>query len=193
MAMRTVRVTKLEAAIEQLCYAIAMFFHEEAPLPTYALACNAGEVLRTLCGHAGEDYILSVAEAKFGGPKNMYRRYNAAWNFLKHANRDPSAILEFNEKQVVHALWCATLDMQTLVGSLHDYPAPNVFYHWFIQSEPELAPELCELPEGRALFERADGDSGGIRYRNDGEKRAHGRAMLHRAAAGAAILSAHSG
>lgn len=186
--MRKICVTKLEAAATQLSVAIAMFFSEDDPISSYALSCNSGEILRKLRNHQKKDYFLSVVEDHFDRKSDLYKTYNSTWNFLKHADKDPDSKIEFSEEQLVYSLWVATHDLYQIVDNLARFPAALTYYHWYIQSCPEFAPEKCELPEANALFRRADRDSGGIRYKDDKAKRAYGLEMLNRAASGLRIL-----
>ena len=96
----TMQVSKSEAARRQLEAAIRMYFDEEDPVALHTVIAAPFTIVRNLCEQRGDiasfqrfsDWIVPGAEGKF------WSAVNSQANFLKHADRDASATLDFNEE-----------------------------------------------------------------------------------------------
>lgn len=100
--MTEVRLTKLEAARRQLETAIRLYFSEVDPASVHTLAAAAGQLLKDLNRHRDgapmlSDQILQWAKPEF--KNEILRKFAEAENYLKHADRDPDQILEFDTQQ----------------------------------------------------------------------------------------------
>ncbi|WP_199203088.1 hypothetical protein [Paraburkholderia madseniana] len=78
---------------------------------------------------------------------------NSAQNFLKHADRDPSAQLSFEEEENDHVVFIATIECGQLGQGLSFNM--QVFQIWYLASYPEkLGSEVAMVMKARAAFPR---------------------------------------
>lgn len=92
--------------------------------------------------HLGPDLADDVVAA--------IRRYQ---NFLKHADRDPDDILDFDPSATEYLLLeCALLYVEHVNSSPGLTPGINAFQSWFMVHHPEL---MKRLPELEALADLA--------------------------------------
>jgi hypothetical protein len=69
----------------------------------------------------GEDSKLTEAQVK--------GVLHKSWNFFKHADRDPEAVLQFNERESEDLMFVAVLQCGDLQPTTH---AMQVFQLWYI-------------------------------------------------------------
>ena len=90
-------VSKLEAADRQLSTAIELWFNEADPLSTHTLACSAYQIVHDLNhGQGGRDLLYDSLVIKDEYRKEWIDRIKGTYNFLKHADRDPTESVEFD-------------------------------------------------------------------------------------------------
>src|SRR6266849_5095750 len=96
MTMQT--VSKLDAATRQLHMAIRLYFQDADPLGVHTLAGAAHGTLEGLSRKRGLGNSLQSKSAgvQTGHHASVVRMIKEAKVFLKHANRDPDAVLTFN-------------------------------------------------------------------------------------------------
>lgn len=107
-----VQVTKLEAATRQLNTAITLFFDAGDSVVIHTLAAAAANIF--------SDVIESIDASKSwrGMVKSDHGLSNAqyrgvmheAWNFFKHADRNPEGVLEFDDQSSEYLIFFATLE-----------------------------------------------------------------------------------
>ena len=120
----TPEVNKIEAARRQLEQALELLFDGKDPLPIHTLAMAALRILRDLASDRPDEGAKTVAlmEASIrpGVKKGeFWGALHQASNFLKHANRDPDAVLnEIRPEANDYALCIAGLIYQDLGGDL---------------------------------------------------------------------------
>ena len=120
-------ISKVEAARRQLDVAIQLYFQDGDEVAIHTLAAAAFELVTSLRVHAGEpddllEQIIPERRAEF---LRMWRRPQ---NFFKHADRDPSASLEFDPGLTEVTLFLAVLRF----GSLAKRTLPMVTLQvWF--------------------------------------------------------------
>jgi hypothetical protein len=127
------RIAKLDAASRQLDAAIFLLFANGDPIAVHTLAVAAtnifSDVLDTRVGAQSWreklrlDHGLSHAQVR----DVMHK----AWNFFKHADRDPGGIFEFDERESEHIIFFATLEC----GEIQVTSIPMQTYQlWFLAS-----------------------------------------------------------
>ena len=95
--MAKIKVTKLEAAQRQIDAAIRMLFANEDPVAIHSIAAAGSRILRDLAKQKQTDIwkmmndcIRPEMREEFWGAKGM----NRFANFLKHADIDPTEIID---------------------------------------------------------------------------------------------------
>lgn len=110
-------ITKTEAAQRQLDTAIDLWFQDRDGLSAFALAFASLKVLFDVYPHKSSDGFDDILDKVIGevGWKSLSR--NA--NFLKHADRDPHALLsQFHPDMGMPVIGLATLLYKRVVGTL---------------------------------------------------------------------------
>lgn len=92
-----VACSKRDAAIRQLDVAIGLLFTDGDPLAIRTLAGAAYGILADLAKNQeqGSSWRTKIIEDSGFTEKEVVRALNSAQNYLKHADRDPSSLLEF--------------------------------------------------------------------------------------------------
>ena len=132
-------VTKLEAASRQLDTAIRLFFSGGDTVATHTLAVAAANVFADLAErrNTGMSWRTKVRDDSGLSTKELKRIFHKEWNFFKHADRDPKAILQFNELVSDDFMFMAVLDC----GDLQSTTCPmQAFQIWYIATHPEHFP-----------------------------------------------------
>ena len=139
------RLTKLDAAADQLVTAVRLLFARQSPLSVRTLIGAASTVLADLVDAKtpGASWRSRLSEDARGlGIEEPYEILNRVSNFLKHANRDPQAVLEFEEEENDDALFFATLECGEVGSVPHDL---QVFQVWYMASYPKKFDPSSEL------------------------------------------------
>jgi hypothetical protein len=156
--LKTIPVTKLDAARRQLESAIRLYFNYGDEVSIHTLTAAAHGVLTDLAEHRAAGAItLRQALVELFAPedrKKVHEKLNEAQNFLKHANRDPEVVLEFLPAQTEFLLFDACNAYQVLTGEMT--PAFKVYKVWWllVPGEPlklDAATEALKR-EGARLF-----------------------------------------
>jgi len=131
------RVSKLESASQALDAAIRLLFSNAHPVPVYLLAASGYNVLADLADHAAPENSWRGALLQDSGlaKRDFTAVLNRAWNFFKHAGRDPFEVLEFSATEVEHLLFVATLECGDLAPPS---AAMQVFQIWYLAAHPQL-------------------------------------------------------
>jgi len=99
--MTRIKVNKTEAACRQINAAVRMLFANEDPVAIYTLSCAALRILRDIA-EKRHDSLMNQMVEKIIQPnmkKEFWKTLNAPANFLKHAEKDPDAILDNLEEE----------------------------------------------------------------------------------------------
>jgi hypothetical protein len=120
-------LSKLDAATRQLQLAIDLFFKNADPIGVHTLAGAAHGLLRDLIAHAGGH---NGARARRSGVDRDHRQLvekniTEAKNFLKHADRDPTKILQFHPNWTDFLMFDAIRMHIQLACTI---TAPNAFF-----------------------------------------------------------------
>jgi hypothetical protein len=128
------KLTKLDAARRQLDTAIELYFGERDPVAIHALAAGAFEVVTALCVHTGRsDELFDLVVPDRRG--EVLRWWRAAQNFVKHADRDPDAVLEFDPEFTDVVLMLAVRRYSFLSPATYSM---RVMHAWFFLHHADL-------------------------------------------------------
>jgi hypothetical protein len=136
-------IGKLEAARRQIEFAMRAHFEKRDPFAIHTVTEAAFGILRALADKRGSVRIhqVIVDRIKPGMESEYWWYINRASNFLKHADRDPDAILEdvneeINDSSIFLAIaYYADLSTEPISRTM------NLFFVWFLCSHPNLMTE----------------------------------------------------
>ena len=145
---QTIRLDKIEAASRQLTTAISLWFSDGDPISVHTLACSAYQVVQDINEKAGNRDLLYDSLVI----KDEYRRYwintlKRTYNFLKHADRNPSETIEFNPSINEAFIMYTCLGLE-LLGSKPNIARAAFTLHQML-SKPEILSE-----NGKAELDR---------------------------------------
>ena len=107
----TLRLNKIDVAEAHIIAAVKLFFETGHPASVYTLASAAREILTTLGDKQGIETLLhQMAKWKGETLKQQIDKAHAFAKFFKHANTDPTKVLEFPEDEVDGILFIACHD-----------------------------------------------------------------------------------
>jgi hypothetical protein len=137
MKENRILISKIDSARRQLETAIKFFFADGDFVSIHALSYAAFTIARNLSDRtrSPESFKKWLGEHFHESHhQEMFRRINEAGNFLKHADRDPKAILEYipNQYEIFMAL-----AMKEYEAITHEMALPmHVFKVWFLMNHP---------------------------------------------------------
>ncbi len=112
-------LSKIDVAESLLVTAIGLFFEDSHPVPIYQLASSAREILTTIGDKTGVDTVLhDYANKKGLTLKQVVQQAHTFANFFKHADRDPTAKLNFSEDEVDSILAMACHDFSRITSGM---------------------------------------------------------------------------
>ena len=115
----TFELTKIDVAEAEICTAVRLFFEDCHPAPIYILASSAREILTTIATKIGIQSVLhEVAQAHGAALKDAIQSSHRWANFFKHADRDPTARIQFRETEVDSVLYTACNDFDRVTGGM---------------------------------------------------------------------------
>ena len=117
--MADLQISKLDATKRQLETAVRLYFSEADPVSIHTLTWAAYQVLLDLNKTRGGLPMLTELVSSPVLPdkvEEVKRRFSAAANFFKHADRDPVNILTFNPAQTEILLLDASYKYRDLTG-----------------------------------------------------------------------------
>jgi hypothetical protein len=142
-------INKLEGARRQIETAIELFFDNKDSLSVHTLAWSAFKVLFDLYPHKRQDDFAARIDAMMGN--EGWKAMSGVANFLKHANKDPDALLEpHHPVQGMAIIGLATLLYRRLADEFT--LKMMAFDYW----TDELGYEELGLPEVDENAQRAD-------------------------------------
>ena len=128
-----IQITKLEAAQRQLRTAINLFFEDADEVSIHALVAASHEILRTLLKLVGDGSSLLKDNPSIRPEhkKEFIKILNESKNFIKHADRDPHAVLKFSPKHT-HFWICDTVMMESHLAKMRfSFKELHAFIVWF--------------------------------------------------------------
>ncbi|MDH7795806.1 MULTISPECIES: hypothetical protein [unclassified Beijerinckia] len=164
----SVSITKLEAARRQLDTAIDLYFDNADSLSIHTLAFASLKVLFDIYPHHKDDGFTDQMNAILKA--EGWRLISSVANFLKHADRDPYAVLASHSlDQTMSIIGFATLLYRRLSG---DYSLKmKAFDHWW----EELAYEKIGIEE---IDKRKERVATFDKIRNDLREMSHDQRMV---------------
>jgi len=113
------KLTKIDAADAHIRTAVRMFFEGGHPAPIFMLANAAREIVEQVGGHMKVQTIQEKLAADRGlTVDELLRPLKTIANFLKHADRDPTATIEIEESEIVKVLQLACQDFGRTAGGM---------------------------------------------------------------------------
>jgi hypothetical protein len=128
------KITKLDAAKQQIEMAIVLFFNNNDPISTHTLTNAAYEILvgvgerknvkpivKRLEFLLNDDQLKQIGNAKIKDARKMaVKILNTPYNFMKHGKNDPTETLEFEPQFNEAFLWDACRMYVALTNSMTD-------------------------------------------------------------------------
>jgi hypothetical protein len=113
------KLTKIDAAEAQIRAAVRMFFEGAHPVPIYTLANGAREIVATI----GEQIDIETVQQELAAARNvtvgqLVRPLSKIAGFFKHADRDATETIEFDENDVDVVLQLACHDFGRITGGM---------------------------------------------------------------------------
>jgi len=130
--MTIIKLSKLDVAEREIVAAVRLLFDGGDPVAVYGLASAARAITTALCEHRGVRSFLDDTQQSHPhlSKRDIYNIANRHAGFLKHADRDPDAVLyDFDEGEADAVLYVAGQDFGRLCGG-----APievQAFEMWF--------------------------------------------------------------
>ncbi|MBN1505843.1 MAG: hypothetical protein JW955_03300 [Sedimentisphaerales bacterium] len=113
MAIET--ITKLDAACRQLNTAISLWFADNDPVSIHTLTCSAHQIVHDINHQrGGRDLIYDSLIYKDEYRREVVRLLKRHYNFFKHADNDPSAVIEFDPKVTDFFMLFTSLGLEAL-------------------------------------------------------------------------------
>jgi hypothetical protein len=131
-AERMHSLTKIDVAIAQLRTAIRLFFQDADSVSVYVLASASREILTNLGNKLRlETYLDDMARWLETDVDTLRDKVVRPYNFMKHADRDPTATLDgFSDEYNDGLLFCACRDLALVAKGLP--VEAQVYDVWFI-------------------------------------------------------------
>lgn len=136
--MDKIKVSKQEAAKRQINTAIKCFFNDEDILSIHTLACAGLGIIEDLARKKHQPTSFSaiidlVIPERRREIENLFKKPQ---NFLKHADRDPDDILEYNPDLIDVYILLSCLSYQELT---HEFsPEMKIYMLWFSFVYPNI-------------------------------------------------------
>ena len=142
-----IQCTKSEAAVRQIDTAIALLFSGGDPLAVRTLAGAAHGILADLAETqcSGSSWRTKLIEDSGLSTKSALQILNATQNYLKHADRDPSSSLSFDDEENSDLLFIASLECGGLGHQLSI--SMQAFQIWYLALYPEKVCNDTDLVE----------------------------------------------
>jgi hypothetical protein len=154
MEENKIQVTKLESARRQLETAIKLFFAGGDFVSIHALSYAAYGITRDLCDHSNNPTFFDrwIGD-RFDKTRrdDFFKQVSEAAGFFKHADREPTKILEYTLNQYELFLIIAVFQYEALTSEL-TLPM-GVFKIWFMKNRPGLLVEFNEQEKSQLLKE----------------------------------------
>lgn len=148
-----VTCTKPDAAVRQLDTAIGLLFTDGDPLAVRTLAGAAFHIFADLADGQirNSSWRAKLVQDSGLSEKEAFQILNAAQNFLKHADKDPTADLLFDETENDHLIFIATIEYGGLRQPL-SY-SMQAFQVWYLGVYPEkIGHETEPVRVGKSVF-----------------------------------------
>lgn len=140
-----IRVTKIQAAQRQADTAIRMLFAGEDPVSIHTLAMASFRMLRDLAKHQRSNSFLADTKLliREGQESRFWGGLHSFSNFLKHADRDPTAVKENIDEKVNDGILLFLTELYSTLGN-ELTPEMRALKYWFIGKNPHLINDDAE-------------------------------------------------
>jgi hypothetical protein len=178
--MAVLKLTKIDVAEAHIIAAVNLYFHDEQLASAYCLASAAREILTTLGDKTGIETILhELSTSSELSLEIMIKKAHEFANFFKHANRNPTAVLEFPESQLDVVLFIACHDFGRITGGM---PVCAQVYEAFFWAQ--VFPRIQQAPHRyRQMILNSAQKFKGVRTASREEKKRIGLRVLKEALA----------
>lgn len=127
------QVAKLDAASRQLDAAISLLFGEADPIVVHTLATAASNIFSDVldkksAGPSWREKLRIDHGLSHAAVRDLMHK---TWNFLKHGDRDPKGVLEFDERESEYLIFFATLECGEIQSTSIQM---QTFQLWFLAS-----------------------------------------------------------
>jgi hypothetical protein len=139
MEQTSIQVTKLESARRQLETAIKLFFAGGDFVSIHTLSYAAYGITRDLCDHSKNPKCLAkLIEDRVDQTqhKEFFKHISKAGGFFKHADKEPTAVLEYIPEQYELFVIFSIYQYEALTNEL-TLPM-GVFKIWYLKNRPSL-------------------------------------------------------
>ncbi len=132
-----VTCSKRDAAVRQLDVAIGLLLTDGDPLAVRTLAGAAYGILADIAEDQkhGSSWRTKIIEDSGLSEKETLRVLNSAQNYLKHADRDPTSFLSFDEEENDHLIFVASIECGGIGHPLSF--SIQAFQIWYLALYPE--------------------------------------------------------
>ncbi len=136
----TLKVSKTDAAKRQLETAIRLWFFSADPVSIHTLAAAAHQILHDLGKKRGVPATLRDLPGIRPEYEKVVRETVSRYeNFFKHADKDPDALLDFNQQATEIFILDAVVTYESLTQEI--VPILSTFKAWMFIQKPELMKE----------------------------------------------------
>lgn len=158
-----IRVSKMQSAQRQADTSIRMLFSGEDPVSIHTLTMASFRILRDLAEHQGNNAFLANTDLliKKGQERRFWGGLQSFSNFLKHADRDPSAIKEGVDEKVNDGILFFVTELYSSLGN-ELTPEMRALKYWFIGKNPHLITDEAESKFLREVAEKFSPDLEGL-------------------------------
>lgn len=137
---KSLHISKLDAARRQLETAIRLYFNDCDPVSIHTLTAASYNIVRDINRSArGTKLIIKEQLIERVVPehqKEVRNKLNEAENFFKHADNDPTGVLQFSPSLTELMIWEACMAYFQLSGE--QLILAKVFNAWFSVRNPHL-------------------------------------------------------
>ncbi len=152
--MAELNVNKAEAARRQIDAAIRLLFSNDDPIAIHVLATAAFFMLQDLAKHREKGLTRELLKTVIKPEKEgeMWHMLKKAYNFFKHANQDPAAVLEGIEETANDHFLFLACNYYSDMGHERT-PEMVCFVTWYAVLYPDhtLLKDLVMTPELQSL------------------------------------------
>ncbi|MGA2463024.1 MAG: hypothetical protein ABSH06_01550 [Thermodesulfobacteriota bacterium] len=135
--MTTETISKIDIACRHLDTAITLWFQESDPISIHLLACASHQIISDIIHHrGGSDPLFDSPYIKPGCRSDAIYAFHKHYNFFKHANRDPEAVIEFNSSAPQYSILNSILSLEQL--NIKHNLLQTSFFLYFGFHHPEL-------------------------------------------------------
>lgn len=152
----TIHISKLDVAKRELEHAIRLFFLSGDPIIIHLNASSAQEVLRDLCRSKNiSSFVNGMSEIiREDKRKEVMKIFKKPYNFMKHADKDPDGIIEFNPTVNRITIWDCVDMYNHLTGEMTGLM--QSYRGWFYASNPNFLLNKEDQLQYQKLAENMD-------------------------------------